>query len=133
MQIEQQMQSAAVKRAAAGQLPCGGAVHCPERESERESGGKITLTDDDWRRRKKEREKIIKGGGGGTFRNYEWVVQEGGLVGREGGGRHIMDAVTHCGASGAEINNKWPLQALPVREPIRREENHNLTLTLNHF
>lgn len=45
MQIRQQMLSVAVKRAAAGQLPCGGAVLFPVRERERE----ITLKSDDWR------------------------------------------------------------------------------------
>lgn len=41
MQIRQQMPSGAVKRAAAGQLPCGGAVLCPQRERD------ITLKSDD--------------------------------------------------------------------------------------
>lgn len=34
-----------------------------------------------------------------------------------------MDAVSHRGA------NKWPLQSLPAREPIRREKNHNHNLS----
>lgn len=101
MQIRQQMPSGAVKRAAAGQLPCEGAVPCLERERERE----IVFRSDEYKsgKEKIKLEREYQEGrhcGGGTFRNYEWTGEwEGDVLSSV---MIIMDANIHCDGSDAE-------------------------------